>query len=376
MKDVASDEDWESIKGDTNRFNRLVEICPNGIAVCRGTKIVHCNPALQRLTRQPAEHLVGQTLERILAVDVRESTLRKLREMRAAGLHHDTTCATRLLRIDGAEIDAEASIDGLKPDDESEQIIIFRPHAAFENTEQTDPQELLQLSDLHRMATFGDLTASLLHEMGQPLTAAFGASEILLTLLESQNASADTIRSARIVVDSVADITSKFQRIWQFIRQQKLSRQAVKVSELIEQMIEFTEAAVRHAGAELTFEDRDASADSAVVLADSSLLATAFGILLTRSLSSLKSAPPKAGRIAVTVSEVKNSRVEIAISHNGKMLATEENLLQHGRKSLNLLPAGQAIMIVRSIIEQHDGVFSVEETHDGNCCYRLLFPLS
>ena len=130
--DGITPENVDAPARDVTRFFRLVEICPNGIGIFSDNQLVQCNSSLAALVNAPAAQLAGTSLESLIAPDLRQTTVRKLEEMHAAGLHHDTTCGTRLCRSDGAEIDVEASVDTLELDGECDRVVVFRPSAPRE----------------------------------------------------------------------------------------------------------------------------------------------------------------------------------------------------------------------------------------------------
>ena len=362
-----------AMQRDVARFVRLVEICPNGIAVLKDDKIQLANPALQELVKRSADDLADRPIVDILAEDVHDSTVRRLREMRAAGLHHQTSCATRLVRSDGGKIEADASIDELELSGEADEVIVFRPHAAFRNANLMTSEELLKLSHLLRMATFGELTASLLHELGQPLTAAHGASEVLVPSLGTQRVSEHTTRAAEIISESVGFAAKHFQRIWEFVRQKEPKRHPVSVSEVVSQAVKLTETAIRHAGVRLEIETRD----TGTISADAPLLESVFASLLVRSMTSLSGHPETDSLISVEVSRPAPSRVEVNVEHNGDALSSERQFLQGTPEETTNYAAGLTIEVIRSIVELNGGILAIEEARKGSgVCYRIIFPLN
>ena len=361
-----------AMKRDAERFVRLVQICPNGIVACKAGEIILCNPSLQKIVRRTPDDIIGRPIEDLLAADAREGTIRKLRELKAAGLHHQATIETQMLRSDGGEVVADVSIDELELSGSADEVIVFRPHAVFRSADYALSEELVQLAHMHRMAVFGELTASLLHELGQPLTAASGASEFLLPSLANQQVSEEIERSATIIAESTSLAAKRFQRIWEFVRQKKPRLTEVDVSEVLSRVIDFTETAIRHAGITFASEVREVGS----VKADASLLETAIAGLLVRSMTGLSSKSTGPKRITASVSRPESTRIELNIEHNGDVLSSEQQLLQRVPEDSIGVPSKLKLGVIRSILELNNGVLAVEKSAKGDgICYRVIFPL-
>ena len=171
----------ESLKPDTARFIDLIKICPNGIVVCSGERIVAANPALSRLLGvSDPERLKGREFATILSESCRAATLRKLEEMYLAKVSHAATCVSQLNREDGTVIDVDVSIDLLELSGGCDRVVVFRPQAVFSNIQKMNRDDFIQQAGMQRLAVFGELAASWVHELGQPITAAKGASSFLM----------------------------------------------------------------------------------------------------------------------------------------------------------------------------------------------------
>ena len=368
----AAHHNSDALQRDADRYARLLEICPNAIAVCKSGEIILCNRALQQLVRRTSDDLIGRPAEDLLAAEVREPTLRKLREMKAARVHHQATCETRMLRSDGGEILADVSIDEFELSGSADEVLAFRPHPALRTTGKIDRDQLLQLTHMHRMAVFGELTASLLHELGQPLTAAHGASEILAASLKGNQISDEAARSAQIVAESTFVAAKRFQQIWEFVRHKKPTSAKARLTDVLTRAIDLTKTAIRHAGIEIEAEQNEVES----IAADSSLLETAIAGLLARSMTALSGHSAGTKRISIKLSQPESTRIEISISHNGDTLPSEQQLLQQTSDSTAEIPAALPVGVVRSIMELNGGVLSVEKPSNAfGVRYRLLFPI-
>ena len=371
MSETRLGSEFDSLKRDSQRFAALVEICPNGIAVCSGDRIIAANPALGRLIgTSDSAGIVGRELQSLLSPETQLDTTRKLREMLVASLGHTATCMAELQRVDGSIVNVEASIDHLESNGASDFVVVFRQLAVFRCGEVMNREDYLQQAYLHRMAVFGELAASLVHELGQPLTAAKGAAEILHQQLTDGRLLSDGERSAAITMSAVNTAASKFHRIWNFVRTHKPCLEQIGVNSVVENAVDIVGASSRHAGIEIHFQPGQVTFFN-VDLALTELVLTS---LLRRSVTSLVSVQDRNRIIRVETSQPNESHIEISIEHNGEAMTAEEeghSVLEHEDLSSHL-----SLSICRTIIYQNGGVLGIEPVTDRQGVrYRIIFPV-
>lgn len=359
-----------ALQRDAERFGELVRICPNGIAICSGTTVRSVNPALSQLVDFPAEELVGRSLADLLFESVRERTMNRLQTMLAEGMGHDSVCSTRLQRADGLTIDVEASTDRLESGEAVDSVVVFRPLAVFRNTALLNSEELIQRAHLLRMSVFGELAAALIHELGQPLTAARGASDILESTRNDDGTWNITGRPAEILMTAVGQIGDRFQKIWQFVRNRRPELTSVPINASVQDAIDLTTAAARHAAVDVQF----SAGDVQTVNIDSSLIGLVTTGLIRRSVTALQASVGKPRLIRVTTSDCPGEFVAVEIEHNGAVMATEESGTAP-TVPLESTPDHLALSTYRLIVEEHGGILNIQPGIGGvGVRYRLLLP--
>ena len=371
MSETRLGSEFDSLKRDSQRFAALVEICPNGIAVCSGDRIIAANPALGRLIgASDSAEIVGRELRSLLSPETRLDTGRKLSEMLVASLGHSATCSAELQRIDGSIVNVDASIDHLESNGASDFVVVFRPLAVFRCGAVMNREDYLQQAYLHRMAVFGELAASLVHELGQPITAAKGAAEILHQQVTSGRLLRDGERSAAITMSAVNTAASTFQKIWNFVRTRQPSLEQIGVNSVVENAVDLVGASARHAGIDIQFQPGQVTYFNV----DPALTELVLTSLIRRSVTSLVSVQGRDRIIRVATSQPNDSHVEISIEHNGEAMTAEEeghSILEPEDQSSPL-----ALSICRTIIDQNGGVLSIERAADQEGVrYRIIFPI-
>lgn len=366
-------DDQQQIKAlqhDAQRFGELVRICPNGIAVCTGDRIACVNPALSRLVDRPADELAGTRFADLLFEAGRDRTCTRLAAMLAENAGHDTVCRTRLQRSDGVTIDVEASVDRLEASDGADSVIVFRPLAVFRNPDLLTAEEMVQRSHLLRMSVFGELAAALIHELGQPLTAARGASDLLESARSEDGTISFSGRPAEILMTAVGQVGDRFQKVWQFVRNRRPEISVVSINQTVQDAVELTSAAARHAGVEL----QQALGGETNASIDQSLVGLVTTGLIRRSITALQAAVGGQRVVRVTTSDCPGEFVSIEVEHNGAVLAGEE-------LSVNAVPRDDAdpdhlaLSTYRLIIDENGGVLNIQPGLGGvGVRYQMLLP--
>ncbi|MGB4712236.1 MAG: PAS domain-containing protein [Fuerstiella sp.] len=361
----------KSLIRDCESFVRLVQVCSNGIAICLRGTIVRANPALASLLGvSHSDGLTGQPLVSILSGASSEVAVRKLEEMLLANLADATSCDVQLLRQDGSILNVDASVFKIEFSGSCDCMIVFRPGAGFRGGPGRKWEELIQLAGVQRLAIFGELAASLFHDLGQPITAAKGASEILAEELVSVQLQPRGLQSLSILMGSMGAISGKFKNIWDFVRARQPDIQEVSVNSTVANAVNLVVGAARHAGATVKFSPGKVT----FFKVDVGFVELVLTSLLRRSILSFNSASVTTKRIKVTTAQLFASQVEIVIEHNGAALTDMEDGLPSIQSETMF--DHWTLSTCRTIVEQNHGIFSVEP-RDANhgIRYRVIFPI-
>lgn len=370
MNERSHISEIDALRRDAARFVELVRICPNGVVVCKSGNVTFANPAFERIVKTPAESIVGRQLSQVVDPGVRESTLARLEAMLNQAVGHTAVFATRLIRSDGAVVDVDVSIEQLEMDRTADSVVVFRPVPIFRDSQLMCREDLLQRTHTLRMSVFGELAASLVHELGQPVTAAKGASELLIDDDGTIGFPRDNDKLARILVGSISGITDKFQNIWNFVRLRKPDLRSVGINSVIEDAIDLVSSGARHAGVRISF----SAADVETATVDASLIELATISLLRRSITALTATVGEDRLIEVRTYFASNGFVAAEILHNGIGMSAEElsdsNLLVEESSTEHL-----ALATCRMIIEENHGVLVVQPREGGGVRYQVLIPV-
>jgi two-component system, LuxR family, sensor kinase FixL len=247
---------------------------------------------------------------------------------------------------------------------------------AIDITEQVEADLQLQLqreemTRMSRVSSMGELTASLAHELNQPLTAIAtnaAAGKRLLAqgppdLKEFEELLADVAMDARRAGDII-------HGIHHFVRKGEGTRGPVSLNEIVQEVLRLLHSDLL--GRETAVETQLA-ANLPSVDADAVQLQQVLLNLLMNSLEAMQSIPAGERRILISTKCEGNSSALVSVRDYGGGLP-KEDLDKVFTQFYSTKPngMGMGLTIVRSIVEAHGGKLSAENTDEGA---RFFFTL-
>jgi signal transduction histidine kinase len=232
-------------------------------------------------------------------------------------------------------------------------------------------QAQADLAHINRVTTMGELTASLAHEIKQPITAAMTDAATCLRWLERDYPDIEEARKAgsRIVKDvaRAADIISSISLLF---KKDALQRKFLDVNELIREMI----ALLRSEATRYSLSIRtELAEDLPKVMADRVQLQQVFMNLMLNGIDAMKGT---AGGGELTIkSEPGNGQLLISVSDTGVGLppAQEEQIFRAFFTTKDN-GTGMGLPISRSIIESHGGRLWGTDSSGRGATFQFTLP--
>jgi signal transduction histidine kinase len=213
-------------------------------------------------------------------------------------------------------------------------------------------QAQADLAHINRVTTMGELTASLAHEIKQPITAAVTDARTCLRWLDREDPELPEAREAasRMVkgVTRAADIISKISLLF---KKGPPQRELVDVNELIREMIVLLRSEANRYSISIRTELAE---DTPKVAADRVQLQQVFMNLMLNGIDAMKR---MTGRGELTIkSEASDSQLLISVSDTGVGLPREQpEQIFKAFFTTKDNGTGMGLPISRSIIESHGG---------------------
>ena len=228
-----------------------------------------------------------------------------------------------------------------------------------------------EMARMSRVSSMGELTASLAHELNQPLTAI--ASNVAAGRRFLAQRSPDLAMFKELLDDVAADVRRAgdiIHGIHHFVRKSEGVRRAVNLNEIIREVLRLLHSDLlgRGTAIETQLAPSLPSVDANAVQLQQVLLN-----LLMNSLEAMQATPAAKRRVVISTTCEANSSVTVGVRDYGSGLPKEDldKVFTHFY-STKPNGMGMGLTVVRSIIEAHGGKLRAENVDVGA---RFFFTL-
>jgi C4-dicarboxylate-specific signal transduction histidine kinase len=244
-------------------------------------------------------------------------------------------------------------------------------------TERKQAEEALRqaqsdLAHVNRVTTMGELTASLAHELNQPIAAAITDANTCLRWLTRGQPDLEEARNAatRIVKDATraGEIIS---RIRQVFKKSPAQRELVDVNEVIREMIVLLlSEATRY-----SVSVRTELANLPHIMGDRVQLQQVLMNLMTNSIDAMKDVDG-ARELIISSQQAEDGQLMISVSDTGVGLPPQQaNQIFNAFFSTKPQGTGMGLRISRSIIESHGGRLWAGDNSPRGASFHLTLPI-
>jgi signal transduction histidine kinase len=229
-----------------------------------------------------------------------------------------------------------------------------------------------ELAQASRLALAGELTASIAHEINQPLGAILANAGAAEALLRRDPAASHELRE--ILADiRRADLRASevIRRVRALVTSRQAEREPVDVNTMVSEVLTFLQGEARRRGVVV---DTALASGLPALRADRVQLQQAVVNLCVNAMEAMVDRAPGDRRLGVRTAAAGNG-VEIAVSDTGPGISAEH--LKRVFDSFFTTKAngtGLGLAITRSIIEAHDGSVSAENHAEGGALFRMTLP--
>jgi PAS domain S-box-containing protein len=361
----------EALRESEERYRRLIDLSPDGIGVHHDGRIIFVNPALVQISgaTQP-EQLLGRPVLDFIHPDSREMVKRRMAYMLDTGAPAPFV-EQKFLRLDGTPINVEVAAVPFRYQGLASVQIIARDITQRKRSEEALRQAQADLAHVSRVTTMGELTASLAHEVNQPITAAVTNANACLRWLGRDNPDVEKARQAasRIVKDGTraADIISRVRLLF---KKGTPQRELTDVNDVIREMILLlNNEAMRHSVDIHT----DIDADLPQVMVDRVQLQQVLMNLMLNAIDAIKSVH-RDREVTVTSRCDSSEQIVVSVSDTGVGLPAEADQIFNAFFTTKPHGTGMGLAISRSIVESYGGRLWAVSNPDGGATFHIALP--
>ena len=371
MRDITQRDDAERrLARSVASYRTLIESMPDGVIVHRLGRVVYMNPSARRMLGYASDDPVEDVMVLDLVhPDDRPTVVLRMIDVIARG-EPAPLLEERLLRKDGTSVVAEIATHGTVFEGEHAMLAIARDASARKEVEAK-----LVMND--RLASLGRLSASIGHELNNPLAYVLGNVELLSR--EIARASGVPPEVAERIALHLGMIREGAVQMRDIVRDLKrLARADVDQAGPVD-VLDILEVCVKMAEREITPRARLVREfrSRATVLGTEASLGQVFLDLLLNAARSIEPGAPDENEVRIVVCAVDAGRVAVEIRDTGVGIAPEdrERIFEPFLGARQGEETGLALTICHRIVSSAGGSLTADANGGRGAVFRVVLPV-
>ena len=250
---------------------------------------------------------------------------------------------------------------------------LLRQMAEQKRTEETLQATRAELARAARIATIGELTASIAHEVNQPLAAVVANSDACVAWLSRESPNLEEARSAAEHATQGATRASEvIARIRSLITKATPEKSRVEINRVIEQTAALAEgqAARNHVAIQL-----ELSPNLPVVFGDSIQLQQVILNLVVNGIEAMTASSDRPKALLLRSESENGGQIRVTVQDSGIGLSEAVmSRLFEPFFTTRTKGMGMGLSISRSIVEAHGGRLWAESNGSGGATFQFTLP--
>ena len=250
---------------------------------------------------------------------------------------------------------------------------LLREHRRRQFAEVQARQRMAELAHVNRFSTAGELTASIAHEINQPLGSILMNTETAQAILQSPKP--DIGEALEILDDILRDdrrATEVIRRMRSLLKKAPFELKSLDLNDLARETIEFLSSLAVGRKVELVSR---MTPEALPIFGDRIQLQQVVLNLVVNGIEAMRDVPSENRTITIRTSLVE-SFAQLTVSDRGpgipedKLTEVFEPFFTSKAEGM-----GMGLSIARTIIEAHHGLISVNNRDHGGASFRIKLPL-
>jgi PAS domain S-box-containing protein len=354
---------------------QVFECSPDALIIIgKDYRYKRVNPVHERNWGRPAGSMIGMHVAELTGSEFFENTIRPSLDRCFAGENvrfehwYDNALGHRLIAVSYSPLRSS--------DSQQVEAVLAIAHDLTDHALASEAlrQAQADLAHASRMTTMGELTASLAHEVNQPIAAAATCASTCVRwlardepdLAEARDAALGAVRNAKRAGDII-------NRIRSLLRKGESNRQLVDINELIRDIIALLRnEAVRYSIAMRT----DLDAHLPKVMADSVQVQQVVMNLMMNSMDAMKDVD-QTRELVIRSQGTEDHQLMISVSDTGVGLPPQQkDQIFNPFFTTKPQGIGMGLRISRTIVESHGGRLWAADNSPRGASFYFTMPLT
>jgi signal transduction histidine kinase len=250
-----------------------------------------------------------------------------------------------------------------------------RSQRALHKVEEEARHHREQINQLSRVSLLGEMTASLAHELNQPLAAIISNANAGMRFIDRGRENPANLRE--ILVDVEADGHRAFdiiQNMRNTVKKGDLARRQLDLNELVTNVAHVVrpDAVAYSCNVETSL-----AKDLPLIQVDPVQIQQVLVNLVSNAFDAMRQTPPGQRKVEISTAGNGDGEVRLSVRDHGTGIPTEahDRLFEQffTTKEQGL---GMGLAIVRSIVEAHGGKIGAENVPDGGARFHFTLPVT
>jgi PAS domain S-box-containing protein len=364
----------QALRDSEERYRALIEVSPQAVWIAGPDgAMTYFNQFMSDYSGFTPEQVLGHAwLEKALHPEHRASV--RAAWLQAVATGRDWDAEIPLRRADG---EYRWHVTRGRPIRDAEGTVVRWVGVAFDIHDRRAAEDALQrardaLMHVTRVATVGEVTGSLAHELNQPLAAIVNNANACLTLLPAGRPDLADVREAlEDIVGDAERAAGIIDRVRALLKRTTSERLPVRLADVVADVMKLTaaESAARHVVIRVDVPD-----DLPLVLGDRVQLQQMLLNLVVNGMDAMRDVEPPERTLDIR-GRLDDGFIVLSVVDRGPGLSAD----QHGRifeafYTTKPEGIGLGLAICRSIVEAHGGRLSAETTPGRGARFTARLP--
>ena len=367
----------EDLRTSETKFRAIIEHTSDIIAIIdTKSRIKYISPSINSILGYSKEDIVNRSILDYIHKDESEEFNKQYMELLSKNLNKISFSDIRFKRSDSEFIWVEGVMNNLEDKPEINGVVVtFRDISEKKRIEEEEKSLQVKLLAQSKLATLGEVSTGVAHEINQPLTYISTYLQLISKNINSENMDRDKMLDKLIIAkQQVKRIDQIIKHMRIFGRNDDIEFQKVSIAVILENTLLLIGERIRLNSINLILNIENDLPD---IFANVTQMEQVFINLFQNSIDALKDKENNACIRVVIYYLQKNNKIVIELSDNGVGISNEE-AERIFEPFYTTKPVGKGtglgLSIVYGIINDHSGSINYNASNSGETCFVIQLP--